>query len=284
MGLNKFSRFIIVLVAILLIPVTAFAWRFASLADSRGSDNGVNSEILTKIVNQIKSENVDLVIFEGDLVDARSDKDLGSKLDYWKSIMDKLGCPYYVSVGNHDIPGPGSENIVRAKFDLPANGPKGCEELVYSFDHKDAHFVSLDSHRYRDHNRVQRSWLRADLAGNKKPHVFVFSHDPAYPNGSHIGSSLDKYPDERDAFWRILASHGCQVYFCGHEHFYARSKKDGVIQVINGTCGAPIAKGRAGSILKYHYVIIDVVGNNVKAFAKDENGVQFDSWSYSIAN
>lgn len=282
MSFRKPLSLLLLIAGLLAAPVLAFGWRFASIADSRGSDNGVNTAVLSKIVNCINNEKVDLVLVSGDLVDARNSEQLASQLDTWKSVMSQLKCPYYVSVGNHDIPDSNSEDVIRAKFDMPANGPEGCEELVYSFDYKNAHFVCLDSYRRGNHHRLQLWWLRADLARNRKPHTFVFSHDPAFPKGSHKGSSLDVFPSERDVFWRILATHGCQMYFCGHEHLFARDEKDGVVQVVNGTCGAPIHKGIPNTVGKYHYVVVDVDGPSVRCAAKDENGVAFDRWRYSV--
>jgi hypothetical protein len=60
----------------------AFAWKFVSMADSRGSTNGVNTAKLTTIVNLINLENVDLVIFQGDAVDGSgNDTTLGLQMD-----------------------------------------------------------------------------------------------------------------------------------------------------------------------------------------------------------
>ena len=263
-------------------PATATTgWRFASVADSRGGDNGVNTATLTQIVNRINVEGVDLLIFGGDSVNGSSnDATLGSQLDTWKSVMANLTCPYYISMGNHEIGGSGSEGVVRSKFEMPTNGPTGYEELVYSFDYQNAHFVCLDSDKYNDFHRVQRSWLNSDLGATTKPYTFVYAHDPAYPKGPHIGSSLDAYPTERDDFWQILTNHGVRMYFCGHEHLYARSLEGAVYQVINGTCGAPIAYGYSGTIAKYDYVIVEINGNTVNCTTRDENGSLLDSWSY----
>ena len=49
-------------------------------------------------------------------------------------------------------------------------------------------------------------WLRADLAKNTKPFIFVFGHEPAFvPNDMrHYGDSLDAQTEDRDAFWSLL--------------------------------------------------------------------------------
>lgn len=253
------------------------------MADSRGSTNGVNVAELTKIVNCINLENADLVIFQGDAVDGSStDATLSSQMDTWLSVMNTLNCPWYFTPGNHEIRSATSEDVIRSKVNMPENGPAGYLETVFSFDHENAHFVALNSNHWGEAHRVQRSWLASDLANSAQPHKFVMAHEPAYPKGPHIGSSLDVYPAERDDFWNIMTNAGVRTYFCGHEHLFARSQHGDILQVINGTCGAPIHSGVPGTVAAYHYVVVDVNDLTVFFQAKNDNGVAFDNWSYSI--
>lgn len=270
-------------IALLAISITpAFAWKFASIADSRGSTNGVNTAELTTIVSRINLENVDLVIFQGDAVTGSSnDTTLGSQMDTWLGIMNTLNCPWYYTVGNHEISTATSINVIRSKVAMPLNGPAGYEETVFWFEHENAHFAALDSNYYNEFHHVQRSWLMTDLANTTKPHKFVMAHEPAYPVGPHIGSSLDTYPAERDDFWSIMTNAEVQMYFCGHEHLFARSLHGSIIHVINGTCGAPLATA-PGAVSAYHYVVVTVDDLNVSCQAKYDTGVVFDSWSYSL--
>jgi hypothetical protein len=217
------------------VAVPSFAWKFASIADSRGSDNGVNTEELQKIVNRINAEGVDLVIFQGDAVGGSdSDSTLSSQMDTWLSVMKKLKCPWYYTPGNHEIhTATAQKRVLRAKVNQPLNGPSTDKEMVYSFDHKDAHFVVLNSDHYGRLHHVQLSWMASDLTKNTQPHVFVMAHDPAYPAGPHKGSSLDAYRKERDDFWRKMSAAHVGMYFCGHEHLYQRSRHGSIYQVIN---------------------------------------------------
>ncbi len=274
---------ILCIVILLVISISpAFAWKFVSIADSRGSTNGVNTAKFTTIVNLINLENVDLVIFQGDAVNgSSSDTTLGSQMDTWLGVINTLNCPWYYTVGNHEIATATSANVIRSKVSMPLNGPAGYEETVFSFDHENAHFVALDSNHHGQYHHVQRSWLTTDLASATKPHKFVMAHEPAYPIGSHIGSSLDVYPTERDDLWNIMTNAGARIFFCGHEHFYARALHGSIYQVINGTCGAPLYTA-AGAISKYHYVVVDINGLNVSCTAKDDTGAVIDSWSYSV--
>ena len=272
-------------VALLLGVPAAAAWKFASIADSRGASAGVNTAVLSAVVERINAEGVELVLFEGDAINGYCTQDcLSSEMDSWLAVMNRLSAPWFFSPGNHDIGGSlQAEDILRQKVSQPLNGPAEQQELVYSFDHRDAHFVSLNSDHPGQEHRIQQAWLEADLAATHQPHVFVFAHQPAYPAGPHIGSSLDAYPAERDRFWDVLTARGVRMYFCGHEHLYVRAGHGWVTQVINGTCGAPLATGDYADILSvYHYVVVTVDGPKVTCQAKDLNGGVIDSWQYCV--
>ncbi len=275
---------IALIILLLAAAIPSFAWKFASIADSRGSTNGVNTTELTKIVNRINSEGVDLVLFQGDAVTgSSSDSTVSSMMDTWLSIMNKLTVPWYYCPGNHEIAtSTVQNNVLRAKVNQPLNGPSSDYEMVYSFDHNNAHFVVLNSDHYGQQHHVQRDWMAADLAKTTQPHIFVMAHEPAYPVANHKGSSLDVYATERDDFWNKMTAGRVSMYLCGHEHLYSRSKHGSIYQIINGSCGAPLTTGYSGTIAKYNYVIADINSYSVSCTAKDDNGAVIDSWSYSV--
>ncbi|MDO8588244.1 MAG: sugar-binding protein [Armatimonadota bacterium] len=271
-------------VSILAGAAPCFAWKFASIADSRGSDNGVNTTVFGNIVNRVNTENVDLVIFQGDaVIGSSNDTTLGSQMDTWLSVINGLNCRWYWTPGNHEIAASTSEAVLRAKVDQPLNGPAGHEEMVFSVDHQSAHFAFVNSNHWNEYHHVQRSWLTTDLANTTQPHRFVNAHEPAYPKGPHIGSSLDVYASERNDFWNIMTNAKVDIFFCGHEHLYSRSLEGSMYQVINGTCGAPLATGGAGTISQYNYVIATVTGYSVHCDARNDSGNLIDSWDFTMA-
>ncbi|MHC4487802.1 MAG: hypothetical protein ACYSW7_01300 [Planctomycetota bacterium] len=94
------------------------------------------------------------------------------------------------------------EWIRNAYYSLPYivnQGPAGCETTTYSWDYGNAHFVALNqyydgvSDTGTDGDIVDELyyWLVADLEANTKPVVFIFGHEPAYPEYRHVGDSLD---------------------------------------------------------------------------------------------
>lgn len=185
-----------------------------------------------------------------------------------------------------------------------ADGPD-YGETVYSFNRGNCHFVSINTNywftgvmydgttvrypsdkegtatalRVLGGNREgyvlpnQLAWLSADLAAAESDDdvdwVFVYGHEPAFPNGGHLydamfwGSPgrggegglndqtvpLGDVIDMRNRFWSILASSPKVVAFmCGDEHNYSRTLIDAdvdpafthpVWHIVSGGAGAP---------------------------------------------
>ena len=276
---NIIRNLILVVVVLLAVSSPSFCWKFASTSDSQGGDNGVNVAMLTKIINQINAEGVDLLIMQGDLVSGSSTSTtLASQYDTWKTVMDGLNCPYYVVPGNHDVSTSSSQSIWQSKMDMPLNGPAGYEETVWSFDHENAHFVGLNSNHYGEAHLIQEAWLINDLNNTTQQHIFTMCHEPAYSKGAHMENQLGAYPDERDDFWSILATHNSRLFFCGHEHYYSFSREGSVYQLINGPSGGGPRGGFPNTIGQYNYVVITVDGPNLHGVAKNDNGVVLHTW------
>jgi predicted phosphodiesterase len=210
---------------------------------------------------------------------------------YW-TITSTLGTDYlwYPAVGNHELPGAGSEAFYGANmdwlrsYDYDPNGsgtppdivnigPSGCPTTTYSFDYENAHFVMLneycdiggDTATDGDIPDHLYEWLAADLAATAKPIIFVFGHEPAYPqpdadNGRlrHLGDSLDKYTAHRDRFWNLLKDERVLVYVCGHTHNYSIIQIDDMWQLDVGH-----ARGAGDTGAPSTFVMIHVDGSIV---------------------
>jgi predicted phosphodiesterase len=131
--------------------------------------------------------------------------------------------------GNHDH----ATKAYYSVFTLPTNGesggvPSGTEHY-YSFDHGNAHFISLNSENRDPSFRASMiGWLRKDLAGNSKSWTIVFWHHPPYSKGNHDSDDL-KDSGGRMAWMRenivpLLDEAGVDLVFTGHSHSYERSK------------------------------------------------------------
>jgi len=266
-GLIKKTPTLIFFLIILSITSTCFAdFRFVVMGDSRGNDDGINTEIFRTILEKTEGDKPDFIVFVGDLITGSKHTDTHrDRLLKWKDMVEEFAIPIYIVVGNHEIESETSEGILQSIFKMPENGPRDLKGLTYSFDYEDAHFVIVNTDRYKDSHRVgsnQLEWLKRDFEKNKEKSIFVFGHEPAFPMYSHTGSSLDRYPVERDELWNIFKEYGVAIYFCGHEHLYNRSNHDGVYQVISGGAGASLGyQPEEGGF--YHYVIVDVRNDGI---------------------
>jgi hypothetical protein len=242
------GRLVLFMAALSIVcPAAAAEWRFAVVGDTRGasSTSPVNTAALSAIAQSMAGDGIDLVVVPGDLVYGSS-TDLGSQLSIWRTTMAPL---YNASIGVYPVRGnhetSGGVTAWRNAFpDLPQNGPTspGNEQgLTYSVTHNNALFIGMDE--YVTSHRVNQSWLDGVLAQqDRPPHVFVFGHEPAF-SANHT-DTLATYPTNRDLFWDSLGRAGVPMYFCGHDHFYARgavadSSGNWVQQMIVGAGGAP---------------------------------------------
>lgn len=186
----------------------------------------------------------------------------------YHTITRTLGSdyPWYPGVGNHEYPGGDDEPYPGANLDwlrafdydvsgpdiapnIVRTGPTGCPKTTYSFDYGAAHFVMLNVYCDADgemafHGDIRDhlyDWLSADLDATTQPLIFVFGHEPAYPqrddeNGRirHAHNSLNQFVDHRDRFWKLLNQHNVAAYFSGHTHAYSAVRIDGVWHISTG--------------------------------------------------
>jgi hypothetical protein len=199
------------------------------------------------------------------------------------TITRTMGSTYtwYPVVGNHELPGMGYEVSHGANmawlngYDYGAVnlGPGGCPTTTYSLDYYSAHLVMLNEYCDVTGDGVTDGdvpdhlydWLVADLSATTREHVFVFGHEPAYPqpdadNGRlrHEYDSLNEHPAHRDRFWSLLRDRGVRAYICGHTHNYSAVPIDGVWQLDVGH-----ARGLGDTGARSTFVMVYVDGDMV---------------------
>ena len=202
---------------------------------------------------------------------------------------------WYPVVGNHELPGAGYESYYGGNMDLLSscdydqNGvgippvivntaPSGCPQSTYSFDYENAHFVVLNEYCDTGGDTVTSgdvpdhlyNWLVDDLQATTQDYIFVFGHEPAFPqpdadNGRlrHNTNSLSQYPSNRTRFWNLLRGMGVVAYFCGHTHNYSAYYYDGIWQLDAGH-----ARGEGDTEAASTFLLIHV----------EENTVTFDAY------
>lgn len=254
---------------------------FAVIGDTKTFSASPNGN-LEKAVRSLSKQNLDLAFVMGDLV---SSCDGGSscekKYESWKNIMSPILAKTYEVQGNHDRTGGNAADAVWQKeFNLPTNGPAGYEELAYSFDKGNLHFVVLTSEKPKGNavNDVQRSWLEKDLAANTQKNTFVFFHEPAFQMSQDAKDALDANPQERDQLWNILKKYKVTAVFNGHLHMIARKLQDGIYQFVIGDTDStaddvPQKNLTDFGLTGHHYAIVSVSGQtvDVKIYSLDGN-------------
>ena len=284
--------------------------RFIVLADSRGSDNGVNSAVVKKILQKIKqlSPQPEFAIMPGDLTDG-SNNYSGSKaqLSYFKKIVTQFYPVkfFYPGIGNHEMrAGQNGEKAFSDTFsEFSAKFLNGYNKTSYYFDAGDTRLFMLNSDHPGEMHRImgkQLDWVKSNIDQSKKHNIFLL-HEPPYPAGAEAGNSLDKYPLSRDTFWKVVDNSNNPIVFCGHEHNYSRrlidksfNEKVGgtgfvfnkqVFQIITGGFGAPLYTQYTSKknivvppVPEYHFSIVDIDNIGVKIQAVNVNGKIIDSF------
>jgi len=194
------------------------SFKFAAMSDSRGSDNGVNTPVLTALINHMLKNNPDLkfLVFGGDLVNGHNDDPARTKreLEHWKEVMAPVyNAPnmvwprIYPLVGNHEVRTRLDEDNFRDVFqDVYMNGPEEQKGLSYSFDFGNSHFciMSTDAWYYGDpsdtlddkrdwHQIKYIDWVENDIKAARErgmKHIFTFSHEMPFPIGGHLHDGL----------------------------------------------------------------------------------------------
>jgi len=220
-------------------PILPLAW------------GGAMPSVFQTIIKEINLLNPAFVIELGDLVNMPTVEEFKN----YARIIEKLNAPLYLVMGNHD-----------ANLALWAEILK--QKLYYSFDHQNSHFIVLNPYLISNDeakacngriSETQFEWLVEDLKTHKHDdHIFVFLHEPLYPVCSHIGSSLDVFPDERDKLAELLKNYNATV-FCAHEHLYDKGSYNGLTQIITAGAGAPFHRNDSF----FHYLYVTVKGKDM---------------------
>jgi hypothetical protein len=148
-------------------------------------------------------------------------------------------------------------------------------KLTYSFDFKDAHFVTLNTDPVGKDWHVPTAWVAADLAAAKArgvKHIFAIGHKPAYPYPTVPTDGLSFDVPARDAFWSVLANNQVEAMFSAHNHVFYRTQPTGKTwMVIAGNGGTPIdatADQTIASTGSYFGFTLVTVTNSGRVFSK----------------
>jgi len=282
--------------------------RFVVLADSRGKDHGINSDIVRNILAKIKNLNPqpEFAVIPGDLVEGSEVKsELRSQLHYFKKTITEY-YPiefYHLGIGNHETTHyeDGEKLFAEIFPEIKGSFLDGYNHTVYFFDHGNTRFFMLNNDHPGEFHCIAQSqlnWINENI-DPQKAHTVFFMHEPSYPTGYHIGESMDADPLLRNQFWDMVDSLKSAIVFNGHEHFYSRrhinreynetinGKKfeyeNEVYQVTIGGFGGPLGSNFVDKpgvdvppIGEYHFAIVDISDKGMEITVKNLDGKQLD--------
>ncbi len=207
-------------------------------------------------------DNVAFMLHTGDVVER------GWRQDYWnyyfKSVVDySPSTPMFTAIGNHDTQcNPDHHFYFDYHYNHPNNGGAAAldssitanitnqyvlntvnnpNELIYSFDYGNAHFIVLNTGAYNYDNdhlllEAQREWLINDLKANAdaKWKIMLF-HEPVYHRAGGI--------EDRPWLNTVIEGYGVDLVIQGHSHLVTRTypMKNG--QIVTKTNPDNILKG-----------------------------------------
>lgn len=170
----------------------ATSLKFAQVSDVHFLENGSNTtfkmigespRLLDDAIEQINEQNdLDFVMFTGDLIDKSFEKELRAVLPH----VQKLNTPWYFAFGNHDrCVGGYLTTEVYLKMLNEVNKNYKFKKAYYSFEPKKSYKVivlddiitnEITSNGFIDD--AQLKWLKNELDKSKNDTVLIFMHVP----------------------------------------------------------------------------------------------------------
>jgi hypothetical protein len=256
-------------------PAGAKRWRMALYGDSR-----TNPATHRKVVEQIAKANVDLILHTGDIVTN------GRNHESWRrEFFEPLepiahSVPWVSTIGNHERD---SDNYF-SYMALPGN------EHYFGFDYANAHLVCLDSNAWiaKGRDSQQFQWAKDHFKEKRDATwMFVAFHHPLF--SAHATRPINAL---RWDWAPLLLDPASQIdgVLTGHDHFYARNYRMGLVQekpqpgvlfLTSAGGGASLYRSIARDYVAkeksaHHFTLFDFDGDKVTIVATDIAGKELD--------
>lgn len=231
------------------------------------------------------------IAIAGDLVTLGYDDQL------WGEFSEAFG---FISAEVPLVPVTGNHDLIRADrkfsyrvtplwkhiFVLPENGPQGLESLDqqnYYLDYQGLRVIALDANPLEklavspaDREQIrdrQYAWLEQTLKTNPNRWTVVLQHHPVYA----LKQSRD-FPEMRAMLAPLYEKYKVAMVLEGHDHAYARMRKNGVTYVVSvsgpkmyqpgSAYSGPGAK-TASDLQMYQVIEVGTAKMTMKAYAID---------------
>jgi len=207
----------------LTAPEGSTPFSFVAYGDTR-TQLSIHSQVMSAIAIQKPR----FIINTGDLVgEGPTAKDWDAFFQIAAPLTGSV--PYYAATGNHEGNADYFINLfIRPNADATGNADR------YAFVYGNMNIIVLNSTRNLAEQRVWLEQYLTAMAGKTTWTVVVF-HYPPFSTSTRNGDDA-----LRKSWVPVLEKYKVDVVFLGHDHFYERSEKNGVVYFITGGGGAPL--------------------------------------------
>ena len=249
-------------------PVPLPPCDFAAYGDCRHNEK-VHREVASNLVRTHPK----FVLVTGDLVD---EPDKPEQWAVWRDIVKDLraGSEYLCAVGDHDYV---DSNQFLEEFKL--------EKWYFDRRIGDFHVFILDSRSgFTDPPQVE--WLEKTAAASTARHKFAIFHHP--PFGIY-GKRMEEADAIRPRIHPLLVRLKFCAAFCGHQHAFYSTVRDGLRYVVTAGGGAPLknidpALGEKGDLSRrfYHFCGFTVAGTRIEARVFGKDGTEAEDLRFTL--
>ena len=194
-------------------------------------DTRTNPVAHARVIQEIVGLHPEFVLQSGDLVSDGGNPKQWIEFDHIERPLRDAHIAYYPARGNHDL-GVYYPKRVTQPFD---SGDK-VTRLYYAFTRHHNRFIIVDSMQDYSPGSPQYVWLASELAKAQKTAVntFVMFHEGPFSVGPHGPT-----PEAQQYLHPLFVKYRPRAVFCGHDHLYFRTTRDGVTYLVTGGGGAP---------------------------------------------
>ncbi|HXX92003.1 MAG TPA: metallophosphoesterase [Planctomycetota bacterium] len=231
-----------------------------------------NVAVHQELVDTLRRTQPKYVLVTGDLVDQ---PDRPEDWQAWRDVTRELraSSDYLSAVGDHDWE---KVDTFLSEFHL--------ERWYYDRRIGEVHVFLLDSRNF--HDPVQMEWLRKTAGASNARHKFAVFHHPPFMIDQKRGREADAL---RPLIHPLLVELKFCAAFCGHQHGFYTTLRDGVRYVVTAGGGAPLwrtdpALGIAGDRSKrfYHFVGLTDLGKRIEARVLEKDGTEAEELRFTL--
>lgn len=202
------------------------------------------TELYSKVVEAINRLDPDFVVFTGDLVNEKGNRD---QIDEFKRLTAGIdqGIQLYYSPGNHDIgQEPGQADIDNFISDY------GHDR--FSVKHKGSLFIGLNSCLIKSKSpeleNIQFNWLNQELSDGKEAiHSVIFTHYPFFIKWHREPETYSNIPKNiRKKYLKLFKEKKVDAVFAGHLHNNSSAKYRDMDMITTSASGKPLGRAASG--------------------------------------